>query len=258
MLKRDKERIVAELADRLRSAQSLIVTDYRGLSVKEIDDLRTKLLEHGVRYTVVKNTLTRLAAEQAEEKDLVELLDGPTAIAFLDPDADPAAAAKVLNDIAGAGKILVIRGAVLEGKTITEADVKNLASLPPMDVLRAQLVGALAAPMATIVGLFTAPLRDLVGVIDARIKQLEEQGEAVPEPEPEAAPEAEAAAEAPAEPEAAAAPEAEGAAEAAEPEAAAESEAESEAEAGAQPEVEAEAAPEETAPEETAETQEEE
>ena len=101
MLKKDKERIVAELADRLRSAQSLIVTDYRGLSVKEIDDLRTKLLEHGVRYTVVKNTLTRRAAEQAEAKELLELLDGPTAIAFLDTEADPAAAAKVLNEIAG-------------------------------------------------------------------------------------------------------------------------------------------------------------
>ena len=82
MQKKDKERIVAELADRLRDAQSLIVTDYRGLSVKDIDDLRTKLLEHGVRYTVVKNTLTRLAAEQAEAKELLELLDGPTAIAF--------------------------------------------------------------------------------------------------------------------------------------------------------------------------------
>ena len=178
MLKKDKERIVAELADRLRSAQSLIVTDYRGLSVKEIDDLRTKLLEHGVRYTVVKNTLTRLAAEQAEAKELLELLDGPTAIAFLDEQADPAAAAKVLNEAAGTGKILVIRGGLLEGRTITEADVKSLASLPPTDVLRAQLAGALAAPLATIVGLFTAPLRDLVGVIDARIKQLEEQGEA--------------------------------------------------------------------------------
>jgi len=198
MLKKDKERIVAELADRLRSAQSLIVTDYRGLSVKEIDDLRTKLLETGVRYTVVKNTLTRLAAEQAEAKDLLELLDGPTAIAFLDGDADPAAAAKVLNEVAGTGKILVIRGGLLDGNTITEADVKSLASLPPTDVLRAQLAGALAAPLATIVGLFTAPLRDLVGVIDARIKQLEEQGEAAPEPE----------AEAPAEPEAAAEPEA--------------------------------------------------
>jgi len=234
MQKRDKERIVAELADRLREAQSLIVTDYRGLSVKDIDDLRTKLLEHGVRYTVVKNTLTRLAAEQAEAKELLELLDGPTAIAFLDSNADPAAAAKVLNDVAGTGRILVIRGGLLEGTTITESDVKNLASLPPTDVLRAQLAGALAAPLATIVGLFTAPLRDLVGVIDARIKQLEEQGETVPEPPAE--PEAEAQAEAP-EPEAAA-----------EPEAGAESEAAAEPEAGA----------EEPAPDEPAETQEEE
>ena len=234
MQKRDKERIVAELADRLREAQSLIVTDYRGLSVKDIDDLRTKLLEHGVRYTVVKNTLTRLAAEQAEAKELLELLDGPTAIAFLDSNADPAAAAKVLNDVAGTGRILVIRGGLLEGTTITESDVKNLASLPPTDVLRAQLAGALAAPLATIVGLFTAPLRDLVGVIDARIKQLEEQGETVPEPQPAADPEAEAQAEAP-EPKAAAEPEAE-----AEPEAAAELR---------------EAADAEPAPEEPAETQ---
>ena len=225
MLKKDKERIVAELADRLRSAQSLIVTDYRGLSVKEIDDLRTKLLEQGIRYTVVKNTLTRLAAEQAEAKELLELLDGPTAIAFLDTEADPAAAAKVLNEIAGAGKVLVIRGGLLDGKTITEADVKTLASLPPTDVLRAQLAGALAAPLGTIVGLFTAPLRDLAGVIDARIKQLEEQEEAAPESEAEAA---------------------------AEPEAAAEADAAA-TEASAEPEAEAE-----PAPEEAAETQEEE
>ena len=245
MQKRDKERIVAELADRLREAQSLIVTDYRGLSVKDIDDLRTKLLEHGVRYTVVKNTLTRLAAEQAEAKELLELLDGPTAIAFLDSNADPAAAAKVLNDVAGTGRILVIRGGLLEGTTITESDVKNLASLPPTDVLRAQLAGALAAPLATIVGLFTAPLRDLVGVIDARIKQLEEKGETVPEPQPAAEPEAEAQAEDP-EPEAAAAPEAE-----------AEPEAEPEAAAELREAADAEPAPEEPA-ETQAETQEEE
>ena len=213
MLKKDKERIVAELADRLRSAQSLIVTDYRGLSVKEIDDLRTKLLEHGVRYTVVKNTLTRLAAEQAEAKELLELLDGPTAIAFLDSEADPAAAAKVLNEVAGTGRVLVIRGGLLDGKTISEADVKSLASLPPTDVLRAQLAGALAAPLATIVGLFTAPLRDLVGVIDARIKQLEEQGDAAPPPEPEAEATPEVEAEATPEAEAEATPEAEASAE---------------------------------------------
>lgn len=207
MLKRDKERIVAELADRLGAAQSLIVTDYRGLSVAEIDELRTKLLEHGVRYTVVKNTLTKLAAERAGATDLVELLDGPSAIAFLDADADPAAAAKVLNDAANAGKILVVRGGLLDGQQITDADVKSLASLPPTDVLRGQLAGALVGPLTMVVGLFNAPLRDLVGIMDARIRQLEEEGggsEAEPEAaeavEPETAP-------VPAEPEAEAAEE---------------------------------------------------
>lgn len=215
MLKKDKERIVSELTERLRQTQSLIVTDYRGLSVTEIDELRTKLLEHGVRYSVVKNTLAKLAAEQAGAKDLLELIDGPTAIAFLAEDADPAAAAKVLNEAASVGRVLVIRGGLLDGKTITDADVKSLASLPPADVLRSQLVGAIAAPMATIVGLFDAPLRDFVNVLDARIKQLE--GEA-PEPEAEAPAEPEAEAEQP-EPEAeAAAPEPEAEAGTPEPE----------------------------------------
>ena len=217
MLKRDKEKIVAELVERLGAAQSLIVTDYRGLSVTDIDELRTKLLEHGVRYTVVKNTLTKLAAEQAGASDLVELLDGPSAIAFLDADADPAAAAKVLNETANVGKVLVIRGGLLDGKQINEGDVKTLASLPPMDVLRGQLAGALVGPLTMVVGLFNAPLRDLAGIIDARIKQLEEQGEAAPAGEPEVEADAETA-----EPEAeaeTAEPEAE--AETAEPEAAA-------------------------------------
>jgi large subunit ribosomal protein L10 len=180
MLKRDKERIVAELAERFRAAQTLIVTDYRGLSVSEIDELRTKLLEQGVRYTVVKNTLTKLAAEQAGARELSELVDGPTAIAFLDPDADPAAAAKVLNEAASVGRVLVIRGGILDGKPITEGDVKSLASLPPADVLRGQLAGALTGPLTMVVGLFNAPLRDFVGIIDARIRQLEEHGEAIP------------------------------------------------------------------------------
>jgi large subunit ribosomal protein L10 len=207
MLKRDKERIVTELTDRLRSAQSLIVTDYRGLSVTEIDDLRTKLLEHGVRYTVVKNTLTKLAAEQAGTQELVELVDGPTAIAFLDEDADPVAAAKVLNEAASVGRILVMRGGLLEGKPMSDAEVKRLATLPSGETLRAQLVGGLAAPLTQIVGLFTAPLRDLVNVLDARIEQLKEEGEAVPEPEAAAEPEAEAATPAGPESEAAAEPE---------------------------------------------------
>jgi large subunit ribosomal protein L10 len=186
VLKSDKERVVQELTDRLKSAETLLVADYRGLSMTEIDELRGRLLEQGARFSVVKNTLTRLAAEEAGVKPLLELIDGPTAIAFIDADGDPAAAAKILNDTARTNDVLVIRGGLLEGDVVSDAEIKRLATLPPADVVRAQFAGAVAAPLTTIVGLFTAPLRDLVNIIDARIKQLEEQGESVPEPEAEA------------------------------------------------------------------------
>jgi large subunit ribosomal protein L10 len=186
MLRSEKERVVAELAERLRGAETLMVADYRGLTMTQIDELRTRLLEAGARFTVVKNTLTRLAAEEAGTKDVLELIEGPTAIAFLEADGDPVAVAKVLNETARAHDVLVIRGGIFEGSVVGDADIKRLATLPPAEVLQAQLVGAVAGPLTMVVGLFTAPLRDLVGVIDARIRQLEEQGETVPEPEAEA------------------------------------------------------------------------
>src|SRR5437588_5047457 len=183
MLRQDKERIVSELAERLKSSQNLLVADYRGLTMPEIDELRSKLLETGARFSVVKNTLTRLAAEEAGVKQLLELVDGPTAIAFIDADGDPAAAAKILNDTARAHDVLVIRGGLLEGDTVSDVEIKRLATLPPTEVLRAQFAGTVAAPLTTIVGLFTAPVRDLVNVIDARITQLQEQGDSLPERE---------------------------------------------------------------------------
>ena len=191
MLKSEKERVVEQLAERLRSTDTLMVADYRGLTMPQIDELRSRLLEAGARFTVVKNTLTKRAAEQAGATRVLELIEGPTAIAFLEADSDPAAVAKVLNDTARAHDVLVIRGGLLEGDLVGDADIKRLAKLPPADVLRAQLVGAVAGPLTTVVGLFTAPLRDLVGVLDARIRQLEEQGETVPEPEPDPEPAAE-------------------------------------------------------------------
>ena len=177
MLRQDKERIVSELAERLKSSETLLVADYRGLTMPEIDELRTKLLESGVRFSVVKNTLTRRAAEEAGINALLDLIEGPTAIAFIGADGDPAAAAKILNDTARAHDVLVIRGGLLEGDAVTDVEIQRLATLPPVDVLRAQLAGAVVAPLTTVVGLFTAPLRDLVGVIDARIEQLREQGD---------------------------------------------------------------------------------
>jgi large subunit ribosomal protein L10 len=195
MLRSEKERVVEQLAERLRSAETLMVADYRGLTMPEIDELRSRLLEAGARFTVVKNTLTKLAAEQAGTTDVLQLIEGPTAIAFLEADGDPVAVAKVLNETARAHDVLVIRGGVFEGAVVGDEEIKRLATLPPADVLRAQLAGAFFAPLTTVVGLFAAPLRDLVGVIDARIRQLEEQGEGAPEQEPQAEAPAEEATE---------------------------------------------------------------
>ena len=207
MQKSEKERVVAELTERLRTSETLIVADYRGLTNAEIDDLRTKLIEHGARFAVVKNTLTRRAAEAAGADALLALLEGPSAIAFVESDGDPVAVAKALRETATSTKVLAIRGGVLEGVAMSADEVESLAKLPPADVLRAQLVGAIVSPLTTVVALVSAPLRDLAGLIDARIEQLKEQGdtseaEAVPAAEPDPAAEAEPEAEATAEPEA--------------------------------------------------------
>jgi large subunit ribosomal protein L10 len=189
MLRSEKERVVEQLAERLRTTETLMVADYRGLTMPEIDELRSRLLEAGARFTVVKNTLTKLAAEQAGTTDVLQLIEGPTAIAFLEAEGDPVAVAKVLNETARAHDVLVIRGGVLEGAIVGAAEIKRLATLPPAEMLRAQLVGALSAPMATVVGVFSAPMRDFVGVLQARIDQLEAEGEAaVAEPAAEVEP----------------------------------------------------------------------
>jgi large subunit ribosomal protein L10 len=178
MLKAEKERIVAELAERLKSTPTLFVADYRGLSVTEIDDLRTKLIEHGARFSVVKNTLTRRAAEAAGADALLALLEGPTAIAFIEADGDLVAVAKALADSARTTRVLAIRGGLLDGAPIGEDEVKNLATLPPVDVLRGQVLGAITGPLTTIVALISAPVRDLLGLIDARIEQLGDSADA--------------------------------------------------------------------------------
>jgi large subunit ribosomal protein L10 len=206
MQRPEKEKIVAELAERLRESETMIVADYRGLSVKEIDELRTKLLEQGASFTVVKNSLTRRAAEAAGADALLTLLDGPTAIAFLDTGGDAVAVAKALADSARTTRVLAVRGGVMQGRAISAEEVEELAKLPPADVLRGQVLGAVAAPLYAIVGLFTAPLQDLYGLIEARIEQLGGLGDSADadspsgEGEPGAAAEADVEAQAEAEP----------------------------------------------------------
>jgi large subunit ribosomal protein L10 len=177
MDKSQKEKIVEELTERLRSTETLIVADYRGLTMQQVDELRSRLLEHGARFQVVKNTLTRRAAEAAGADQLLALLEGPTAIAFLESGGDPVAVAQALRTVARETQVLAVRGGVMQGRTMTADEVETLATLPPIDVLRGQVLGAVTAPLMTIVGLFNAPLQNLVGLIDARIEQLEANGD---------------------------------------------------------------------------------
>lgn len=215
MLKEQKEQVVAELVERLKASDTLFVADYRGLDMTAIDEVRTELLKHGARFSVVKNTLTKRAAEEAGVSDLVEFLDGPTAIAFVG-DADMVAVAKALSDSAKQTKILALKGGILEGKLMSAEEIQRLGSLPSPEVLRGQVLGAIVGPLNAIAGLVNAPLQNLHGLLDARIEQLREQGDtsdaeaAAPEEPPAAeaeSSEVEAEAEAPAETEAAEEPE---------------------------------------------------
>ena len=178
MKKQDKERVVEELTERLKTSDTLLVADYRGLTMPQIDSLRTRLIESGARFSVVKNTLTRRAAEAAGADALLALLEGPSAIAFLEADGDMVAAAKALADSARETRVLAIRGGIMQGRTVSAEEVESLAKLPPIDVLRGQVLGAIIAPLTALQGLVTAPLQNLYGLIDARIEQLGGEGAA--------------------------------------------------------------------------------
>ena len=188
MHRSDKERVVAELTERLRRADTLIVTDYRGLTNVQLENLRDELIKHGARLSIVKNTLTRRAAEAAGSDALLALLEGPSAIAFIEADGDPVSVAKALSDTARESRILEIRGGIMQGRSIDSAAVEELSKVPPLEVLRGQVIGAILAPLHQLVGLVNAPLRDFVGLIDARIEQL--GGEAAEPPEAESTAEA--------------------------------------------------------------------
>jgi large subunit ribosomal protein L10 len=172
MQKADKEKVVADLTEKLRRSDTMIVADYRGLTMPQIDALRSRLIENGARFIVVKNTLTRRAAQDAGADALLALLEGPSAIAFVEADGDAVTVAKALADSARDTKVLEIRGGVMQGRVISGSDVEELAKLPPLDVLRGQVIGAIIAPLSSLIGLVNAPLQNLYGLIDARIEQL--------------------------------------------------------------------------------------
>lgn len=161
---KEKQQVVSDIKERMTEAASVVVTDYRGLNVAEVTELRSKLREEGVEYRVLKNTLVRRACADAGIEGLEDVLKGPTAIAF---SSDAVAPSKVLFEFAKKHKMLEIKGGLLEGKAVGMAGLKVLAELPSKEVLLSQVAGAFNAPMQTMASLFAAPMRDLVGVISA-------------------------------------------------------------------------------------------
>jgi large subunit ribosomal protein L10 len=202
-----KAAVIDEITGKLRDADAAVLTEYRGLTVSQIAELRAALRPTGTEYKIYKNTLVRRAANDAGfGAQLETLLAGPVAVAFVKGDA--AGAAKALRDFAKTVPALVVKGGVLGERSLTTGDVDALAELPPRDQLLSQIAGLFQAPLAQTAGVLEALLRDTVGLVGALI---DKQGGAPETSDPEPTAEAEAApaadTEAPA-PEAAAEPEA--------------------------------------------------
>jgi len=167
-----KARVVDELKEALSKSSVSILTDYKGLSTVELTILRKKLGELGIEYRVVKNTLARFAAEKAGKGFLVSSFEGPVAIAFGYGDVvEPARA--LLDYINSSDTTLSIRSGFLGNRLLTSEEVKTLAKIPSREVLLAQVMSGMQAPIAALLNCLTSPLRDTIGILQNRIKQLE-------------------------------------------------------------------------------------
>jgi large subunit ribosomal protein L10 len=172
MARPEKVAVVEELSQKLADSQLTVLTDYRGLNVKDITELRKKLREAGIEYKVVKNTLATLAARKQELEELESHLEGPTAIAF--SFEDPVAPAKILSDFAKDHKQLELKVGVLEGQIIDADEIGNLAKLPSREVLLGMLLGAMQGPIGGFARVLAGPITGFARVLD-QIREQKEQ-----------------------------------------------------------------------------------
>ena len=176
MLRNEKDAVIAEVQQLLTDTENLFVSDYRGLTVEELAELRGKLRQSGASLKIVKNTLGGIAADRAGREPVKGLLTGPTAVTFCGEDL--VAAAKALSDFAKTHPQLEMRGGLLDASLIDPAGVKAIASLPPRDVLIAQVVGTMAAPMTGLVTVLQGTISGFVRALDQVAQQRAAAGEA--------------------------------------------------------------------------------
>lgn len=171
---KEKAETIEVIKEKLEKAQAVVLTDYRGLNVAQMTDLRKKLREAGIEYKVLKNTLTKIAAKEVGVDSAVDnYLEGPIALAFT--YNDPVAVAKLLSDYAKGNDKLEIKAGILENKVIDAAGVNALATLPPREVLIAQALAGMNAPITGLVNVLQGTIRNFVYALDAIRKQKEEQ-----------------------------------------------------------------------------------
>lgn len=166
----EKGRQIDEIGAILQSSTVTIFTDYRGLNVADMTAFRRHLQEQGGNLRVVKNTLTRIAAERVGLTVITPLLEGPTALVYT--SGDPVTVAKLTSEFARQSRVLTIKGACLDGRLLSTADVEALAALPPRPELLAKVVGGLQAPLYGLVSVLSGPIRALHYVLQARVRQL--------------------------------------------------------------------------------------
>lgn len=172
MSREDKQKTIKEIEEIITDSSVAVFTDYRGLTAAEMTGLRCKLRSGKVGYRVVKNTLARFAAEGTKRQDLLEIIDGPVAIAY--GSGEVTEPAKLLLDYINANKLEVgIKGGFIGDRMLTEKEVSALAKMPSREVLLAKLLGGMNSPIVNLVTYLNAPARGLAGVLQARIKQLE-------------------------------------------------------------------------------------
>lgn len=171
MTTKKKPQIVDQLAELLSRSKFVIATDYRGLTVAEMSELRHQLRNIGTEYHVVKNRLAKFAAENAGKQELSQLLTGPTALAFGHEDI-PQLAKALIDYIRISKTTLTIKGGLIDGQLIGSEEVKSLATLPSIEVMRAKLLGMLLGPIFSLQNVLSANLRGLNSVLNARIQQL--------------------------------------------------------------------------------------
>src|SRR5687768_12913397 len=172
MNREQKAERVAEIATAIKESEAVFAVDYRGISVPQAAELRTKLIEAGARFSVVKNTLTERAADDAGADSLKEYLEGPTAFTFVSPDGDVALAAKAISQFRRANDVLEFKGGLMSGEVLSIDQIEAIAKLPAVEVLHGQMVGVLASPITGLV----RGLNQLIAGLAIALGQIQAEG----------------------------------------------------------------------------------